>query len=430
MNISIDELYDIYCKRPLVITDSRKVMPGCLFFALKGENFDGNTFARQAVEKGAAYAVSDDQGNDAENIIIVEDVLFTLQKLATMHRDHLHIPVIGITGTNGKTTTKELMHNVLSSRYQTHATAGNFNNHIGVPLTILSAPATTEMLIVEMGANHVGEIAKLCRIAKPTHGLITNIGRAHLEGFGGYDGVIKAKSELYNYLLENKGHAFVNGDNPLLMNLSEKIERTTYGVSELPDNKGTIAASDPFLVVKVTIGTNEYEIRTNLIGQYNFENVMAAVSIGSYMKVPAEKIVKAIAEYKPGNSRSQALNTGKNTVIADFYNANPSSMKAAIENFGNMKAGKKMVILGDMFELGNESKAEHKAIVELVEKMQFEKVIFAGPEFMNAATGSRFTCLMNSTEVYEFLSSEHPLGYTILLKGSRGSRMENVLPAL
>lgn len=430
MNISIDELYDIYCKRPLVITDSRKVMPGCLFFALKGENFDGNTFARQAVEKGAAYAVSDDQGTDAENIIIVEDVLFTLQKLATMHRDHLHIPVIGITGTNGKTTTKELMHNVLSSRYQTHATAGNFNNHIGVPLTILSAPATTEMLIVEMGANHVGEIAKLCRIAKPTHGLITNIGRAHLEGFGGYDGVIKAKSELYNYLLENKGHAFVNGDNPLLMNLSEKIERTTYGVSELPDNKGTIAASDPFLVVKVTIGTNEYEIRTNLIGQYNFENVMAAVSIGSYMKVPAEKIVKAIAEYKPGNSRSQALDTGKNTVIADFYNANPSSMKAAIENFGDMKAGKKMVILGDMFELGNESKAEHKAIVELVEKKQFEKVIFAGPEFMNAATGSRFTCLMNSTEVYEFLSSEHPLGYTILLKGSRGSRMENVLPAL
>jgi len=430
MNISIDELYDIYCKRPLVITDSRKVMPGCLFFALKGENFDGNTFARQAVEKGAAYAVSDDQGTDAENIIIVEDVLFTLQKLATMHRDHLHIPVIGITGTNGKTTTKELMHNVLSSRYQTHATAGNFNNHIGVPLTILSAPATTEMLIVEMGANHVGEIAKLCRIAKPTHGLITNIGRAHLEGFGGYDGVIKAKSELYNYLLENKGHAFVNGDNPLLMNLSEKIERTTYGVSELPDNKGTIAASDPFLVIKVTIGTNEYEIRTNLIGQYNFENVMAAVSIGSYMKVPAEKIVKAIAEYKPGNSRSQALDTGKNTVIADFYNANPSSMKAAIENFGDMKAVKKMVILGDMFELGNESKAEHKAIVELVEKKQFEKVIFAGPEFMNAATGSRFTCLMNSTEVYEFLSSEHPLGYTILLKGSRGSRMENVLPAL
>lgn len=430
MNISIDALYNIYQKHPLIITDSRKVVPGCLFFALKGENFDGNIFARQAVHNGAAYAVSDDPANEAENIVIVENVLSTLQKLASVHRDHLHIPVIGITGTNGKTTTKELAFTVLSSHFQTHATSGNFNNHLGVPLTILSAPAETEMLIVEMGANHVGEIAGLCRIAKPTHGLITNIGRAHLEGFGGYEGVIKAKSELYNYLADNEGHAFVNGDNSQLINLTAGIGRTTYGASELLDSQGSITASDPFLNVKVTIGRVEFEISTSLIGQYNFENVMASVCIGNYFKVPAEKIVKAIAEYKPGNSRSQAVDTGKNTVIADFYNANPSSMKAALENFGHFKAGKKMVILGDMFELGNESYAEHMAIIKLVEQMQFEKAIFAGPEFMKAAAGSSFTCFMNSSEVYELLLKECPRDYTILLKGSRGSRMENVLPAL
>jgi UDP-N-acetylmuramoyl-tripeptide--D-alanyl-D-alanine ligase len=430
MKISTETLYDIYKSHPLIITDSRKVVEGCLFFALKGETFDGNVFAGQAIQNGAAYSISDNPENDAENVIIVDDVLRILQNLASLHRDHLHIPVIGITGTNGKTTTKELTCSVLSSHFNTHATTGNFNNHLGVPLTILSASPATEILIVEMGANHVGEIEDLCKIAKPTLGLITNIGRAHLEGFGGFEGVVKAKSELYNYLRENKGHAFVNGDNPLLMNLSANMERTFYGTSLHFESSGSMTASDPFLKMQVKIRASQYEISTNLIGQYNFENVMAAVCVGEYLNLPAEKIVKSIADYRPGNSRSQAIDTGKNKVIADFYNANPSSMKVALENFGNMKAEKKMVILGDMFELGNESEAEHQAIVKLVEGMGLEKVIFAGPEFMKAAAGSSFTCFKNSSEIYEWLKKENPKDYTVLLKGSRGSRMETVLPSL
>lgn len=430
MQVSIEELYRIFSQHPLIVTDSRKVTPECLFFALKGDNFDGNTFAAQTIRLGAAYAISDNPLNEAERIIIVDDVLKTLQQLSSMHRDKLLIPVIGITGTNGKTTTKELTTAVLSLHFRVHATAGNFNNHIGVPLTLLSTPATTEVLIVEMGANHPGEIAYLCTLAKPTMGLITNIGKAHLEGFGGFEGVIRAKKELYQFLSETKGKAFVNGDNSLLMQLSENLDRTLYGSSPDCSTTGRVLSSDPSLVVALNSENGEIEISTNLVGQYNFENVMAAVCIGQFMDVPMEKIVKTITAYQPGNSRSQAIDTGRNHVIVDSYNANPSSMKAALENFSKLKADYKMVILGDMFELGEYSEKEHRVIVQLVEDLGFDKVIFAGNEFMNAAGGSSFACFKSSTEVSEWLKANPIEGYTILLKGSRGSRMENVIEAL
>lgn len=429
MKLSTEELYKVYLGHPLITTDSRKAVPGCLYFALKGNTFDGNDFVNQAIQQGAAYAITDNPANESPVSIVVEDVLKTLQELASIHRNNLNIPVIGITGTNGKTTTKELTAAVLSSHFQTHATSGNLNNHIGVPLTILSAPASTDLLIVEMGANHVGEISVLCTIARPTHGIITNIGRAHLEGFGGFEGVVKAKSELYHFLYENHGHAFVNAENQLLMGLSSDLDRTLYGTSSFCEIRGSVLASDPFLKVSARIGTSDHEIETSLVGQYNFENVMSAICIGNYFDVPAVKIARAISEYMPGNNRSQAIDTGRNLVVADFYNANPSSMKAALENFSTMKAGKKMVILGDMFELGNESGTEHRSITELVKALNFDRVIFAGPEFMKVA-GENFDCFTSSAEVYEWLKKEQPSGYSVLLKGSRGSRMENILPAL
>ncbi|HPT02720.1 MAG TPA: UDP-N-acetylmuramoyl-tripeptide--D-alanyl-D-alanine ligase [Bacteroidales bacterium] len=430
MRISLTDLYRIYSEHPVIITDSRKVIPGCLFFALKGENFDGNNFAEQSLQQGAAFAITDNQAKTGEKILVVEDVLTTLQQLASVHRDTLAIPVIGITGTNGKTTTKELANAVLSSHFTTHATSGNFNNHLGVPLTILSAPPATEVLIVEMGANHPGEITFLCSLAKPTHGLITNIGKAHLEGFGGFEGVIKAKNELYQYLFSHQKHAFVNADNELLMELSANLDRTLYGTTPGCSARGSVISSDPFLSVNIQGNSGNADIRTRLVGRYNFENVMAACCVGQSFGVPAEKMVKAVEAYQPGNSRSQAIDTLRNHIIVDSYNANPSSMKAALENFSRLNAGRKMVILGDMFELGTESDAEHQAIVGLVEELGFDQVIFAGKEFMKAATGSSFTCFPDSSDAFRWLKSNPPAGFTILIKGSRGSRMENVLEAL
>ncbi len=430
MRLTVEELYKIYCDHPQIITDSRKVIPGCLFFALKGENFDGNSFASQAVAQGAAFAISDNPNNENEKIVIVNDVLETLQKLSEAHRFHLKIPVIGITGTNGKTTTKELINAVLSSHLKTHSTQGNYNNHIGVPLTLLSAPAETEVMIVEMGANHVGEIAFLCSLAKPDMGLITNIGRAHLEGFGGFEGVIKAKSELYQYLSATGGKAFVNADNALLMQLSQNLNRIMYGTLPHCDTVGGILSSDPFLVVAVKTQSGEIPISTNLVGRYNFENVLAAVCVGKAMGVPIEKVAKAITAYQPGNSRSQAIDTGKNKVIVDSYNANPSSMRAALENFSNLQAGHKMVILGDMFELGDESGQEHRTIINMVKEMKFDAAILAGTEFMKVVGSNEFTCFSTSGEARDWLKANPVSGYTILLKGSRGSRMEYVLEVL
>jgi UDP-N-acetylmuramoyl-tripeptide--D-alanyl-D-alanine ligase len=396
---------------------------------LRGDNFDGNAFAPTALEQGAQFAVIDDPSLDSEYCLLVEDVLAALQKLACMHRKSLNIPVIGITGSNGKTTTKELIHAVMGSHFQAHATAGNLNNHIGVPLTMLSMPFDTEIAIIEMGANHPGEIAFLSNIAQPTHGIITNIGKAHLEGFGGYEGVIRTKSELYQYLRMHDGTAFVNGINSLLAELSMGITRIFYGTEHDFQIQGEILSSDPLLDILWHHSDREIKVKTQLVGNYNFENVMAAICIGDHFRVPAEKIVSAIMNYVPANSRSQTLNTSHNKIILDAYNANPSSMLAALQNFSRIKAARKMVILGDMLELGAESLAEHSSIVSLVDSLTFDTAIFVGPEFRKAV-GEHHLAFTDTSSAMEWLQNNLVQGYTILLKGSRGIRMETLLEAL
>jgi len=429
MKVSIEELYSIYLNHKEITTDSRGIKPGCLFFALKGATFNGNAFAATALKNGAAYAVIDDPSMDTQQTLLVQDVLEALQQLALHHRLSLSIPLIGITGTNGKTTTKELVSTVLASHFRVTYTQGNLNNHIGVPLTLLSITDNTDIAVVEMGANHPGEIAFLCNLARPDYGLITNIGKAHLEGFGGFEGVIRTKSELYAFLRETHGKAFVNGDNALLMERSSGIERILYGKANSCYASGEMAGADPDLVVKWINGNESQTIRTNLVGAYNFENVMAAVCTGMHFGVPAGKIIHALEQYVPSNNRSQTVDTGRNQVIMDAYNANPSSMQAALENFRSLKAGRKMVVLGDMLELGQESQQEHKTVLQQLQSMGLDNVLLVGPEFQEAA-GGRFTSFADSTAAREWLREHTLQGYTILVKGSRGIQMEKVLEAL
>jgi len=429
MQISIEELYSFYLKHRIISTDSRQVLPGCLFFALKGDNFDGNKYAKIAIEAGAAYAVIDDNAYAGQQTLLVDDVLSTLQQLALMHRRKYKFPVLAITGSNGKTTTKELINAVLSQQYHVTATKGNLNNHIGVPLTLLGITDETELAIIEMGANHQGEIAQLCAIAEPTHGLITNIGKAHLGGFGGYEGVILAKGELYAWLRTSGGEAFVNAGNPLLMERSKGIERILYGTEEGIHTRGEIRGNSSTLMLDWISGNGAIVVQTNLFGNYNFENVMAAICVGTFFNVPSGKIKSAISTYTPSNSRSQTMKTVKNSIILDAYNANPTSMQVAIENFRQVKALHKMVILGDMLELGDESHAEHLAVVNLVEDSGFDQVIFVGPDFKKTV-GGRFTCFTASDEAREWLLKQEIKDYTILVKGSRGIQMEKVLEAL
>ena len=429
MRATLDELYNIFLQHRTISTDSRQVPDGCLFFALKGENFDGNAYAKSAVESGAAYAVIDNAAYEHEKTLLVDDVLTTLQLLALMHRRKHHIPVLAITGSNGKTTTKELINAVLSRQFRVTATRGNLNNHIGVPLTLLEITADTELAIIEMGANHQGEIAQLCTFAEPTHGMITNIGKAHLEGFGGYEGVIKAKSELYSWLRNSKGKVFVNAGNPLLMQLTAGMDRVLFGPEQNTYCRGTLVKNTEMLEIEWHSGSGIIPISTHLVGNYNFENAMAAICIGMFFEVPAQKIQSAISDYIPSNSRSQAMKTARNTIILDAYNANPTSMQAALSNFSQVKADRKMVILGDMLELGEESPAEHLAIIKLVQESAFEKVIFVGPEFKKAA-GKQFICFTHSADACQWLLEQKPEGYSILVKGSRGIKMEKVLEAL
>jgi UDP-N-acetylmuramoyl-tripeptide--D-alanyl-D-alanine ligase len=429
MQISIEGLYSVFLKHRTVSTDSRQIIPGCLFFALKGENFDGNKYTKVALDAGAAYSVIDDPSYDGKQTLLVNDVLEALQLIARMHRRKFNIPVLGITGSNGKTTTKELINAVLSRQYNVTATKGNLNNHIGVPLTLLDIKDETQIAIIEMGANHQGEIAQLCTLAEPTHGLITNIGKAHLGGFGGYEGVIKAKSELYKWLRSSGGEVFVNGGNPLLMELSEGINRTLFGTQEGSFSRGTACENSEMLCIDWINGDNTIYLETNLVGNYNFENVMAAVCMGTYFKVPSGKIKAAINSYLPSNSRSQAMKTARNSIILDAYNANPTSMQVAIENFRQVKALHKMVILGDMLELGEESPAEHLAIVNLVDKAAFDNVILVGPDFKKVAD-ERFICFTTSDEARDWLLKQQLQNYTILVKGSRGIKMEKVLEVL
>ncbi len=416
LNMTIQELHHIFLNSSGVCTDSRKIEKDNIFFALKGGNFNGNLFADQAIQEGCSYAIIDEKEfQKSEQYILVDDVLECLQKLSIYHRKQLNCPVIGITGTNGKTTTKELMYAVLNTQYKTIATQGNFNNHIGVPLTLLSTPLDTEILIVEMGANHPGEIAFLSNIAKPNFGIITNIGKAHLEGFGGYKGVIKTKSELYHYIKSNGGKLFVNAKDELLLNLSENIERTTYS------NNSQLLSANPL----VQFSYQETEISTQLIGAYNYPNLAAACCIGRCFGITISNCKKAIENYTPTNNRSQVEKSNKgNTLILDAYNANPSSMRVAIESLQQMSATSKTAIIGDMLELGNDSLQEHQEIVELLKVSNFQCVFLVGEEFQK--TTNYFSSFANTNELNNWLQSSPITDSTILLKGSRGIRLEDL----
>ena len=414
--MEISELYKIYKSKSSICTDTRKIEKGGLFFALKGENFNGNLFAAKAISDGCSFAIIDEK-KIAKNdkFILVKNVLETLQNLARHHRKQLSIPIIGITGTNGKTTSKELIHAVLKSELNSYATKGNLNNHIGVPLSILKITKEHEIAIIEMGANHEKEIAFLCDIAKPTHGVITNIGSAHLEGFRNHQGVINAKNELFNFIKKNNGLLFVNDDDNLLLNLSEKIERITYGNNGFC--KGFITKNTPYLSIKFS----HTEINSKLIGEYQFSNIMLAVCIGNKFNIKDSNIKKAIENYTPKNNRSEILKTKDNLLILDAYNANPSSMKAMITSFSKQDYTNKLCILGDMLELGEYTIKEHSAILDLIDTLNLE-IILIGKEFSkisNKAFKDR-----NAFEI--FLKSNPIKNKTILLKGSRGISLEKL----
>ena len=428
----IEKLYKAYLASRRVTTDSRAITPGCLFFAFKGATFDGNAFAPQALEQGAALCViSDPQYKVDERCFVVPDVLATLQELAREHRRHLTIPVIGITGTNGKTTTKELVHAVLAKRYKTSATAGNFNNHLGVPLTLLSIPADAQIAIVEMGANHPGEIADLCGIADPDCGLITNVGRAHLEGFGSFEGVVNTKTELYRHLASNEGLVFVNADNERLTQEAKGLKTCTYGRSESADVRGTYVGSDPYLHFYFEVGDNVYNVRTHLLGAYNFDNCMAAVAVGLRFGVEPFDIKEAIEEYIPANQRSQWKETDNNKLYLDCYNANPSSMAAAIASFAEMNTGTpKVAIIGAMRELGDASVEEHRKLVQALNNCHLEHCLLIGHEFDGITLGSNMTLMHATEEAAEWLKNAKLQGKTILVKGSNSNRLWTLEPLL
>ncbi len=423
--MNIEEIYKIYQQFPSIRTDSRKIEKDDIFFALKGPNFNGNQFAEQALKDGAAYVVADEPvGFEEKRIIQVNDVLETLQQLAKFHREQFSIPFIAITGSNGKTTTKELLHAVLSTTYKTYTTKGNLNNHIGIPLTILKIKHDAEIAVIEMGANHQHEIEGYCEYAQPTHGLITNIGKAHLEGFGGEEGVKKGKGELFDYLKKNNGTAFVNTDDAAVDDLSKPINNTIFYGSKSEDAKGIIVKNDPFIEVKIDDKTS-FTIQTNLVGSYNLPNVLAAVCVGKYFKVEIKKIKSSIENYQPSNSRSQLIKKGSNAIILDAYNANPGSMKAAIENFAGMSGDKKILLLGSMMELGNDSQKEHEAIVSLIDKYKWEAVVLVGNNFIQ--TKQDYINFDNSAQAREWLKKKDPQNAQILIKGSRSMQMERVL---
>ncbi len=424
--MTTEQLYDLYKSCPSVQTDTRKLKPGDIFFALKGGKFNGNAFAKQAMDSGAAYAVIDEKEFEIPGkTILVENSLICLQQLAKHHRQQFSIPVLGITGSNGKTTTKELIHAVLSSTFKTYTTEGNLNNHIGVPLTLLKVKQDAEIIIVEMGANHVGEIASYCQWALPTHGLITNCGKAHLEGFGSLEGVRKGKGELYDHLRNNNGTAFVMWDYDYLREMSRGVSTIIkYGTSE-GDIQGKVKSSDPFLEVLSTKGLNISTIKTQLVGDYNLPNVLAAAAVGKYFNVPEDKIKNAIENYVPSNSRSQLITKGPNTIILDAYNANPSSMKLAIDNFSKSGTTEKVLMLGAMAELGEESLLEHKTLIDQIRKSDWKAVVLVGGNFMKV--DHPFIQFTNSMQAKEWLLQQHFENVHLLIKGSRSMQMEKVL---
>ncbi|MBO4564874.1 MAG: UDP-N-acetylmuramoyl-tripeptide--D-alanyl-D-alanine ligase [Bacteroidaceae bacterium] len=426
--VQIDELYNLFLLHPQVTTDSRDCPEGSIFFALKGENFDGNAYANQALEKGCSYAVIDNpQYADAleKRIVLVDDVLTTLQQLANYHRRQLGTKIIGVTGTNGKTTTKELIATVLSKKYNVLYTQGNFNNHIGVPKTLLRLTRQHDIAVIEMGANHPGEIKTLVDIVEPDYGIITNVGKAHLLGFGSFEGVVRTKGELYDFLRAHNGTVFINENNPHLMGIAGDLQLVPYG------NNGELIDCSPYLHLSVK-GT---DVQTHMIGSYNLDNALAAACIGQFFEVPDADICTALSEYTPTNNRSQLVKTGKNTLIVDAYNANPTSMKAALDNFHRMNMPNKMIIIGDMKELGEASHEEHVKILQLVYKYSFPLVWLVGEELRGATTdmpdySSSFIFFADVNEVKMALDKIGIKDRTILIKGSNSMKLYTLVEEL
>ncbi len=425
---SIETLYRHYCKAYKVSTDSRKIEKDAVFFALKGENFDANDFAMQVAEAGIASLVVADRKTlpQHERILIVEDTLKALQDLAAYHRQQSKAIVLSITGTNGKTTTKELVSAVLSKKYRIIHTMGNLNNHIGVPLTLLSIKPDTEIAVVEMGANHPGEIDFLCKIACPDYGLITNIGKAHLEGFGSFEGVIKTKTELYRHIKVNGKAIFVNQGNPLLWEQSEGQERIGYGRHCAAFCPVAPAECNPYLSVL----WRKRHIQTHLVGSYNFENVAAAIGVGQYFDVEEIGIIAALEAYTPTNSRSQVIDTEKNHIIMDAYNANPTSMRAALINFARICGDNHLLILGDMRELGTASEEEHRNILGLMKELGFKEALLVGPNFCAFNENPAWMTFAKVEDLRQYIEGHPVSGKTLLIKGSRGIQLEKVLPLL
>lgn len=397
-----------------------------MFFALKGDKFNANEFAQQALAKGASCAVIDEaQYAVDDRCLLVDDTLVALQDLAKHHRKQLTIPVLGLTGSNGKTTSKELVNAVLSARFRTYATKGNLNNHIGVPLTILAIDKSVEIAVVEMGANHLGEIALLCSIANPTHGFITNIGKAHIGTFGGYENIIRAKSELYQHLITTNGKVFINSQNEILANMAKRFKDPVFYPAPGDYYHCTLLGANPFINVRAENGE---EIQSNLVGTYNFENIAAALCIGKYFEVEASKANEAIRRYEPGNMRSQLMKKGDNTIILDAYNANPSSMKAAIENMAAMNVPVKALILGDMFELEEEAEAEHRNIGKLLKANNFDRVLLCGKLMRSAKEEYPDALLFDTKDKLIDELKNHPIkGAAVLVKASRGIGLETVV---
>ena len=422
----LEKIYQLYSQKYIVTTDSRKVEPGCVFVALKGEHFDGNDFAYQVANDNVAACVIADRKDlpHHERLFIVDDSLTALQELAKLHREKCKATIIGITGTNGKTTTKELVASVLSQKYNIIYTQGNFNNHLGVPLTLLQIKPETEIAVVEMGANHPKEIEFLCSIAQPDFGIITNIGKAHIEGFGSFEGVVKTKNELYDYIRTKKGKIFLNNDTPLLKELANDLDYVSYGKDDNADYKASILSSNPYL----SILWNNNEIETNLVGDYNFENVMAAITAGYYFNIEQELIIKALENYTPTNNRSQFIKTEKNEVVMDAYNANPVSMSNSIKNFRNISNDNHLLILGDMKELGNESQNEHQEILNLVKGLGFNNVMLVGSEFNKIESG--FVSFLNVDELISHINDNEIRGKKILIKGSHSIHLEKLINLL
>ena len=423
--MSIIDLYDLFIHNPQITTDSRNCPKGSIFFALKGDKFDGNQYAGKALASGCVYAVIDNPDYYiGERTILVDNVLKTLQQLAHHHRKVLGLPIIGITGTNGKTTTKELLAAVLSTKFNLLYTEGNFNNHIGVPLTLLRLTHDHEMAVIEMGASHPGDIKELVDIVHPNYGIITNVGRAHLEGFGSFEGVIRTKGELYDYIRRSKGKIFIKKENEYLQSIAKGIEQITYGNGDDAFASGQVVSCDPFLVFNWKQQGKLHTVETHMIGSYNLDNVLAAVAVGRFFKIPAERISRAIAAYEPTNNRSQFKKTDNNELIIDAYNANPSSMKVALDNFITMPVQPKAIILGDMRELGPTSDELHAEVVEQIKKGQFDKVFLCGEHF--SKVGKEFSPFATTEAMVEELRKQPLKGYHILIKGSHSMGLEKL----